>query len=1025
MFMQVPYVLSLDLGTSSVGWSVLAIDKDRVPKDILALGVRHFQEVMDGQGKELKNAKRRAARSLRRNLDRRRRRKIAILTELKNLNLIDSVDNPFAESEDEPYAPYRLRAEGLERRLEPYELARAFFHLQRRGFKSNRGAKLASLEQDEDIQELLAGMANEVEEEDENKEETGKILKRISELEEEMGNLTLGQFFWQELQAGRKVRTRHTRRSMVEKEFERLWEFQSQFHDGLGQAAKVRLHHALFYQRPLRPQKFLVGNCSLEPTKKRGAKATLVAQRFRIWSDLANLEITDKETGERFRLSQDQKAELANELDLVKELSWTKIAKLLKLKKAIFNLEATYKNGLAGNITSIQMRRRCPELWESLSHDGKDELIETILTSDDRGKLYKTLKEKYLLPVKTAYDLAVNDLVDGYASLSSKAMSKMLEHLQLGLTRQEAQEAAGYKPWELEIAQQNKISAPPDPKEFTSPRVRKALNQVRKVANALVREYGNPTCIRIEMVRDMSLTKREKAEWLRVQGQGRKENEEADKFLKQIGLTNPTRTDRYWYRLAKQCNWRCPYSDKAIGQDMTAMSQFEIEHIVPYDLCFDDSFNNLTLCHRDYNAKKGKKTPFQAFGHTAEWERMKERISQLKGPGTGKKKSLFLREDDPDIDKMISRQLTETKWITRAAAQYLRPLVEKATDIESTKGSATAMLRSHWGLMSILDEVAGRTGESGEKNRDDLRHHTVDAVAVAFTTRSVFQRISNHRKIHADGTDAKIIPLSNDVVPPAPDWLGPRLKEQLAKVVPSHETTRQILDAFHQETAYGKRKGGGYHVRKQLTSLTDKELDRIVDSRLRQAVLATIENYAQRNGGKRDTAAALADGVPYGNTVAKRARIEARITESAPVLATPREHPTKFFALGNNHHVAIFESPDGKKRKGVFVSMIDAAKRVRPHPGERKRPIVNTYDLPGWRFVMWLCANDAIADEDGVIYRVQKLDPTNDRMVFRLITAGSVTNDEERLIKSINVLRCTKLEVDPIGRVREVSEGVV
>jgi len=1003
------FILALDLGTSSVGWAVVELSETGEPKDLVNLGVRHFVEVTTSDKRKVKNEERREARSMRRNIARSRLRREAVMKTLKKSGMVPDVENPFS-GPAASYWPYECRAKGVKEEISLHELGRAFYHLaQRRGFFSNRGAKLAALHEDEEIKQmLLEDVEADPDESQESAQNTGEVLRAIAELENELEGRTLGEYFYEKLKAGEKVRKRYTLRSMAEKEFELLYEVQSQYHPRiLTDALRTRLRHAIFWQRPLKPQKFLIGKCSLEPTKKRASKALLITQRFRIWSDLANLTLTDRTTGERRTLTLQEKEQIAGCLEEAKKMTWTQIARMLGFRAQAtveFNLTKTYKDGLQGNHTWVLFNRVAPGLWNNLDETGKRELIEIILTAEDRGSLFKTLRSKYSIDKKIAYELAVRELPAGYASLSSKAMEAMLKELKMGKSRSEAQVACGYEPWSEDIPAAKKISAPPAREDISSPRVRKALNQTRKLVNAIAKTYGRPSCIRIEMARDLSLTKKEREELEKAQKVGAKENTEANESLTRMGIQNPTRVDRIWYRLAKQCGWICPYSGKTIPQRPSATSEYAIEHIVPYELCLDDSFNNLTLCHREWNELKGKRTPYQAFGGSPDWPAMVERVDGLRGLGSGRKKALFKSENDPDVDKMVSRQLNETRWIAREAAQYLRPIADR---VECTKGGATYMLRMHWGLSESLSG-------SPEKNRDDLRHHAVDAVAIAFTSLSTFQKVTRTRK----ESGKKIAPLSKDVVPPAPSWLVPRLKKLLATVVVSHETTRGILGAFHEESVYGKRKSGEYHIRKPLAKLTESEIERIVDPHLKEAVKRQLNGAVGASAANR-IALALANGVPYCGQVARRARIHVRI-KNASMLEVPADNPTKFMLLGNNHSVSIWENEENGTRVGVFRTMLDAARAVRNK--KAKCPADLAPPGKGFRFIMWLCANDTIEFE-GALYRVQKIDPNSNRLCLRQIEAATVLDDSQRLLKSINLLHCDKLEVDMLGRIRIVPEG--
>jgi CRISPR-associated endonuclease Csn1 len=101
------------------------------------MGVRVFP---DGRGPKTSAslaADRRLTRAMRRRRDRYLQRRTALLNVVTRHGLM-----PANEAERKSVAardPYALRAAALHRRLEPYGLGRAIFHLnQRRGFLSNR-----------------------------------------------------------------------------------------------------------------------------------------------------------------------------------------------------------------------------------------------------------------------------------------------------------------------------------------------------------------------------------------------------------------------------------------------------------------------------------------------------------------------------------------------------------------------------------------------------------------------------------------------------------------------------------------------------------------------------------------------------------------------------------------------------------------------------------------------------------------------------------------------------------------------
>ncbi len=237
-------VLGLDLGTNSIGWSLIRIDAENSAGSVQALGVRIFQEGLNlEKGREQpKNATRRRKRAERRIHQRRNRRRAKLPTTLQSAGL-------FPTQADELKAvlqsnPYQLRADGLNRALLPFEFGRAVYHLaQRRGFKSNRKAAIKDAD-----------------------EEKGKVKAGISDLErrmEERSSVTVGQYLhWfrqQREPQHERIRVHYTHRTMFEKEFDLLWERQSPSIPALqDEQLRQRVRDAIFFQRPFKLQKDLI-----------------------------------------------------------------------------------------------------------------------------------------------------------------------------------------------------------------------------------------------------------------------------------------------------------------------------------------------------------------------------------------------------------------------------------------------------------------------------------------------------------------------------------------------------------------------------------------------------------------------------------------------------------------------------------------------------------------------------------------------------------------------------------------------
>ncbi len=216
------YRLGIDLGSTSLGWCILKIN-DKSSVNITDMGVRIFDDGRDAKSKEPLAVTRRAARSVRRRLERYKRRRQRLMNALINAGLMprDILERKRIEMLD----PYALRARGLDEKLVLYELGRAIFQLnQRRGFKSNRKSDKKST--------------------DRGPIKTG--IKNLQHIIETTQARTLGEYFYR-INITKDADKQHTKtpirikhdvtncsiypeRAMYEHEFNKLWESQKRFH---------------------------------------------------------------------------------------------------------------------------------------------------------------------------------------------------------------------------------------------------------------------------------------------------------------------------------------------------------------------------------------------------------------------------------------------------------------------------------------------------------------------------------------------------------------------------------------------------------------------------------------------------------------------------------------------------------------------------------------------------------------------------------------------------------------------------
>ncbi len=1063
-----PRTLGLDLGTNSVGWALVREDGDGASGAMEGCGVRVFEEAVDAKTGAPKNQARRGARLARRVLRRRARRRALLRKRLVEAGLLPAElagESDLERSLNDLGDPYDLRKKALDETLEPHEIGRVLLHLcARRGFLSNRKTRWGALLGDPDAKDLIdemekaererkadAGKSAKAKEEE---KEQGKVIAELADLWNAMkaaGARTLGEYL-AGLPEGERKRERHTDRQMHEEEFGKVWAAQAERHPMLTEELRKRLFGTIFHQRALKLRGGRIGTCSFEPLRPRAAKARLESQRFRLLQDVNHLDAAGIWQDDYSLACERRKVlhpvmqaqlppcgscgacmkrkSLADALETQGSMTWGGIRKLFGFPRNVkFNLEEGSKEkGLTGNRTAARLRGLIPGRWDAMDDSERKRLVEDLLTIENKRALFHRLWEKRGFEKETALRLAVAEFEDGYASHSLKAMNRILPHLERGMIYSDARKVAGYGYEAPEAGDAELLGAPPA--DLRNPVVERALHELRRVVNAVIRQHGKPDVIRVELARDLKMTSKDKANFQRVQRENQKMNEEAKAELAKIGVAQPSRDDQLKYRLWRECGGECPYTGKTISIHELFSGDVDVEHIVPYSRCFDDSFLNKTLCLATENRRvKRNKTPWEAYGDSARWEEILQRVRGWpEGKSKRRKLAAFAQEKVDALDDFVSRQLNDTGYISRASLAYLKTL---GADVQVSKGRPTAMLRRFWGLNRILAGDSPDAAAVAEKNRADHRHHALDAAVIAVTDRSLYQRLS---RIAERNESAGLDPILKGPVPDLP-WgrFARDVEDALSGVAVSHAPLRKLSGALHEDTAYGLREARDdgtlvVHYRKRLEDLTDAMADKIVDPALRAAVKERIE----RAGGIKSAFADLRERPlrhptnPVGRPV-RHVRIqENKSAEQLFAVDSQRTRsgaPFKYHAYGNNHHVEIFRNEETGKIEARFVTMMEAAARAR----RRKTPIVDR-EWEGREFLMSLAINDMVElDEDGTesLYRVQRLEAPAG-LELRHHQAATLSNRSEQVRVVISKLVCErkmrKVNVSPIGELRNARD---
>ena len=456
-------ILGIDTGTNSLGWAI--VEKQADEYHLLDKGVNIFQEgVKIEKGIESSKAAERTAHKAARVRNYRiKLRKIRLLRILSDAHLCPPLSKvelsawrlkkeypknelfmQWQSTDDESEkTPYAYRHKCLHDCLDfssvtdRYILGRAFYHMiQRRGFLSNR--------------------------KDQSADDTGKVKESISNLTQEMhdaGYEYLGDYFYSLYNKGEKIRNHYTARNEhYLAEFKAICEKQD-LDKNLGPEVVRQIEKAIFDQRPLKSQKGQVGKCVFEKNKTKCPSSHPMYEEFRMLSFINNIKIQTPNDDVLRPLSPEERA-------LIMPLFFRKSKKLFDFEDIAKKLAPKKQYGFYKKSSDAEMPylfnypmdtsvSGCPvttALKDIFGDNWIDSLCETYTLAEgksrlnvvndiwhvlffytDDTKLAEFAKNRLQLNDEEARKFCEISLPGDYASLSLKAICKILPYLRRGL----------------------------------------------------------------------------------------------------------------------------------------------------------------------------------------------------------------------------------------------------------------------------------------------------------------------------------------------------------------------------------------------------------------------------------------------------------------------------------------------------------------------------------------------------------------------------------------------------------------
>ena len=264
------HVLGLDLGVGSIGWSLITLDEQDNPAEIVAMGSRvvPLNDPNDANdfsiGKAFTaNQDRTARRSMRRGFARYQLRRHRLHRELSKVEMLPDaqlIQLPLLELWE-----LRERAAQPGERLTLPELGRVLCHInQKRGYRHVKGDSLSTVAEEGEKKK------------DSNSDYVTAINQRYAHLQE--AHLTVGQYFAEQLRSSQtesgaivyRVKDQVYPRQAYIDEYDQIMQVQSAYYPEVLTPHFIQMlrDEVIFMQRPLKSCKHLVSLCEFEKQEK-------------------------------------------------------------------------------------------------------------------------------------------------------------------------------------------------------------------------------------------------------------------------------------------------------------------------------------------------------------------------------------------------------------------------------------------------------------------------------------------------------------------------------------------------------------------------------------------------------------------------------------------------------------------------------------------------------------------------------------------------------------------------------------
>ena len=1085
------YGIGLDCGISSVGFCVTELDNNDEPRRIVKLGSRIFDKAEHPKDGSSLALPRREARGARRRVRRHQHRldRIKYLLVREGIITAEELNHLFDGRLSDIY---ELRTNALDMSVSNIEFSRILINLaQRRGFKSNR----------------------KVDVEDKNSD-AGKLTKAVNDNRSRMienGYRTVGEMLFKDEAYSANKRNKGDNylntvsRDMIEEEIHKLFSAQRGFNNFFADERIEELYtDIVLSQRPFdegpgegnknSPSPYagnqiekMIGRCTFYPDEERSAKATYSYQLFSLLQSINSITLVSDD-GSKRRLCDEERLELRKLCFKTKGVKYSSIRKALGIPenerfntlsygdKELKTVEGKAKFEYLNPYFAV--KKALGSAAESLDDDELDAIgrIFTIYKNDER------IKEELL---KSGIDNVIAEPLmslaafSGFGHISVKACRMLIPFLEKGLLYHEACDAAGID-FRAHCTASKSMLLPANSEELNdikNPVVRRAVSQTIKVINCIIREQGvSPTYINIELARELSKSFSERNAIDKKNKENRQANDKMKaQLVEEFGIPYPQGLDIVKLKLWYEQDGICPYSLKKIELNrLFEVGYTDVDHIIPYSISFDDSYNNKVLCLSSENRQKGNRIPMQYIPEARKSDYKVWVNSNIKNY---RKRQNLLKEKltKEETEGFKERNLNDTKYLSRFLYNFIKDNLEFApfekdrkNHVVAVNGAITAYMRKRWGINKIRED-------------GDL-HHAVDAAVISCVTQSMIKRISKYSNfkeleyLNAQAEGSYVFSTDTGEVIDKFPYPYPEFRKELEIRTETEESRRltqlllglsnydyesansakpcfvsrmvnhKVTGPAHQETIRSGRHEGNFISKVPLSKLKlDKngEIENYCEEAKRsdRLLYEALKKRLSEFDGNGETAFPVgydfhkpkSDGTP--GPVVKKVKTEEKTTLSVPA----RNEGKGIASNGSMVRIDVFYV-EGEGYYFVPIYVADTVKPALPN-----KACVAFKDSSEWKdmddnnFVFSLYPNDLIriTSKKDIKLKVNLKDSTlpkekycnNEFFYYRgagisVAQISIITNDNSYIQSSLGIkslLKIEKYQVDPIGNITKVN----